>query len=160
MNEKRSQDGQSALEFALILPLLFFMVTAIFDLGRAVFASSTINNAAREGTRFATIQNKNGATLQTTGVTTTVCQTSSSDIALVTNVKNKVCSYVYNIKDLTQNTTIEVFYSGTSGTNPTVTVHMIYKFKPITPGMAAILGKGKYLTINSLSTMYLQAIAK
>lgn len=160
MNKKSFLSGQSALEFALILPLLFLMVTAIFDLGRAVFASSTLNNAAREGSRFATIQNKNGATLQTAGITTTICQTSSSDIALVTNVKNKVCTYVYNIKDIKQNTTIEVFYSGTGGTNPTVTVHLIYKFKPITPGMAAILGKGKYLTINSLSTMYLQAIAK
>jgi len=43
--------GQAAVEFALVLPLLVLMMVGIFDLGRGVYAWSTLNNAAREGAR-------------------------------------------------------------------------------------------------------------
>lgn len=50
-----NRQGQSMVEFALILPLLVLMVAGIFDLGRAFFASITITNAAREGARYGTL---------------------------------------------------------------------------------------------------------
>ena len=47
--------GQSMVEFALILPIFILLLVGIFDLGRAVYAYNTINNAAREAGRLAIV---------------------------------------------------------------------------------------------------------
>lgn len=43
------------VEFALILPVFVLILVGIADLGRAVYAYSTISNAAREGVRLAIV---------------------------------------------------------------------------------------------------------
>jgi hypothetical protein len=43
--------GQSLVEFALILPVFLLLLFGLFDMGRAVYYWSTINNAAREAAR-------------------------------------------------------------------------------------------------------------
>lgn len=43
--------GQTLVEFALILPVFLLILMGIFDLGRAVYYSSTLSNAARETAR-------------------------------------------------------------------------------------------------------------
>jgi hypothetical protein len=48
---RRRSRGQSLVEFALILPIFLMLLFGLFDLGRAVYAWSTINNAAREAGR-------------------------------------------------------------------------------------------------------------
>lgn len=48
------QQGQSMIEFALVLPLMVLIVVGIFELGRAFFAFIAISNAAREGVRVYT----------------------------------------------------------------------------------------------------------
>jgi Flp pilus assembly protein TadG len=53
-----SQDtvrGQSLVEFALAIPILLLLMVVIFDLGRAVYYSSAVHNAAREGARYGII---------------------------------------------------------------------------------------------------------
>lgn len=50
-----SQRGQTVVEVALILPIFVLLLVGIFDLGRAVYATSTINNAAREAGRLAIV---------------------------------------------------------------------------------------------------------
>jgi Flp pilus assembly protein TadG len=45
--------GQSLLEFALLLPVLFLILFGVLDLGRLFFANVTITNASREAARFA-----------------------------------------------------------------------------------------------------------
>jgi Flp pilus assembly protein TadG len=52
---RRSRRGQSLVEFALILPVFILVLLGIFDLGRAVYAYNTINNAAREAARLAIV---------------------------------------------------------------------------------------------------------
>ena len=52
--EAREQ-GQTLVEFALVLPLLILLLVGIFDFGRAIFAYNTINNAAREAAREAIV---------------------------------------------------------------------------------------------------------
>ena|SRR5688500_6986644 len=47
--------GQAMVEFALIIPIFLLMIFGIIDLGRAVYAYSTLNNAAREGARVAAV---------------------------------------------------------------------------------------------------------
>jgi Flp pilus assembly protein TadG len=45
-------DGAAAVEFALVLPLLLLLVSAIIDFGRIYFEQSTLSGAAREGVRL------------------------------------------------------------------------------------------------------------
>lgn len=52
MRRRRSR-GQSLVEFALIVPLLFFMLIGVIDLMRLVQAYSTVADAARQGARQA-----------------------------------------------------------------------------------------------------------
>jgi Flp pilus assembly protein TadG len=45
--------GQSLVEFALVLPVFLLLVFAILDVGRVVWANDSVTNAAREAARFA-----------------------------------------------------------------------------------------------------------
>ena len=47
----KSQSGASAVEFALILPILLLLVFGIIEMGFALFDKGMITNASREGAR-------------------------------------------------------------------------------------------------------------
>ena len=47
--------GATAVEFALLLPLLLMMVFGLIDFGRALNAQLTLTQAAREGARLAAL---------------------------------------------------------------------------------------------------------
>ncbi len=49
----QSSEGAQLVEFALVLPLFLAMVVGIFDFGQAYNLKQKLNNAAREGARFA-----------------------------------------------------------------------------------------------------------
>jgi hypothetical protein len=51
MKRRGNQLGQSAVEFALIMPVLVLILMGVFDFGRAFYAYSVVANAAREGAR-------------------------------------------------------------------------------------------------------------
>lgn len=56
----RARDrGASAVEFALVAPLLLLLVFGVIDFGRLLNAQITITEAAREGARAATIDTAN-----------------------------------------------------------------------------------------------------
>jgi len=44
--------GQALVEFALVFPILLFIIVGIIDLGRAFHAYIAITNASREGARY------------------------------------------------------------------------------------------------------------
>jgi hypothetical protein len=48
-----SQDGQTLIEFALVLPIFLLVVFGMLDVGRLVYTNSTLSQAAREGARLA-----------------------------------------------------------------------------------------------------------
>jgi Flp pilus assembly protein TadG len=50
-----SPSGQALVEFAVILPLLFFMMVIIIDFGRALYVQTALQNGSREGARFGTV---------------------------------------------------------------------------------------------------------
>lgn len=52
---RADQRGASAIEFALIAPLLFMLVFAIIDFGFGIHAWDATHNAAREGARFGAV---------------------------------------------------------------------------------------------------------
>jgi Flp pilus assembly protein TadG len=53
--------GASAVEFALIAPLLLLLVVGIAEFGRAFQVQSTLSAAAREGVRTMALQNDQAA---------------------------------------------------------------------------------------------------
>jgi hypothetical protein len=57
---KQPSRGQTLVEFALVLPLLLLFLLGILDLGRAVYAYSTIANAAHEAARLAIVNQSRG----------------------------------------------------------------------------------------------------
>lgn len=51
----RTERGASAVEFAIVLPVLFLILAGIVDFGRAYQAQVQLTNAAREGARAAVV---------------------------------------------------------------------------------------------------------
>jgi hypothetical protein len=138
MKTQRASKGQSLVEFALVFPLFFFMVTGLLDLGRAVFAYTTMNTAVREGTRYAIVQLKG---------------TPDSEIEEV------VRSFFYDLKDFDDNTVITISRVGDTD-NPKINIHAVYTFEPITPGMKQILSGGQTILIETESEMFIAPIGK
>ena len=56
--------GQDAVEFAIILLVLFLVLVGIFDMGRAVYSYSVLFNAAREGARYGVIHPTDSAGIE------------------------------------------------------------------------------------------------
>ncbi len=52
IGRKARDRGATAVEFALVLPLLLLLVFGIIDFGRALNAQITLTQAAREGARL------------------------------------------------------------------------------------------------------------
>lgn len=52
----RGTRGQALAEFALVVPLLLLVLFALLDLGRVVYASNALAEAAREGARYGSVQ--------------------------------------------------------------------------------------------------------
>jgi Flp pilus assembly protein TadG len=107
--------GAAAVEFALVLPLLFLILFAIIDFGRALNTQITLTQAAREGARLAALGQP--------------------------NVVSRTQAAATGLSPLTVNVTPCPFNAGPAD-NATVTV--TYQFSFITPisAIAGIFGGG------------------
>lgn len=118
----RGSRGQGLVEFALVLPLILLLLFAILDFGRAVYAYSTIGDAARTGSRVAIVdQNLN------------LIRTKAADQAVALGIAPTDVSVAYFASDL----------SGPC--NPlelgcVVEVTVPYDFTAITPVISNIVG--------------------
>jgi Flp pilus assembly protein TadG len=52
--------AQALVEFALVAPMFFILLFALIDFGRYVYYVQILNNAAREGARYAIVHGANG----------------------------------------------------------------------------------------------------
>jgi Flp pilus assembly protein TadG len=52
---RKREDGQSLVEFALVIPIFLLVLFAIVDFGMAFHAWITVTNSAREGARIGTV---------------------------------------------------------------------------------------------------------
>lgn len=62
----RSERGATAVEFAMIMPLLIALVIGIAEFGRAFQVQGTLSAAAREGVRMMALQNDPAAAREAT----------------------------------------------------------------------------------------------
>jgi len=58
------RQGIAAAEFALLAPLLFFLVLGLIEMGRAIMVKVTLANAARKGCRTGIMAQKSTADIQ------------------------------------------------------------------------------------------------
>ena len=77
MCNKTSERGQSLIEFALLLPLIFLLIINVVNFGSYLYAAITVANAARAGAEYAMI---GGAMASSPG-----SPTNAQVAALVTN---------------------------------------------------------------------------
>jgi Flp pilus assembly protein TadG len=52
--------GQALAEFAIVAPVFFLILFAVIDFGRYVYYTQILNNAAREGARYAIVHGELG----------------------------------------------------------------------------------------------------
>src|SRR5690348_15164963 len=85
---RRSRDGIAAVEFAVVLPLLFLLLMGAWEVGRLVQVHSILSNAAREGARIAA----QGQIINLTGAYTQilVTDTDPNNPDVTSTVKNYV----------------------------------------------------------------------
>jgi Flp pilus assembly protein TadG len=101
------QEAAELVEFALVLPFVLVIAIAIIDFGRAYNLKQIMNNAARDGARFAASQSSNFADLSDTSC--------SSGPASVCAIRDVVQNYVTNAR-VTSTCTLDT--GPTAGTFP------------------------------------------
>lgn len=138
MKNKQRHSGQSLVEFALIFPLVIFLITGLLDLGRAVFYFSSLTNAVREATRYAIV---NKAEI-----------TSAANNPTNNSLQNKVIEYAFGMS-LKKENIIVTIAPKVNNFFTTVSIQATYMYKPITPGMKALFGSKNGISITARSKM-------
>jgi len=137
------QRGQATVELVLLTPLLLVLLFLIFEFGRVFGSWLIVTNAAREGARFAIVQDFDPST-------DTIIQQRVQQTAQFLAIDATVCTGSYN-------SCIEVGRA-TAGMERLVTVqarYKVYTLMPITgdiPFLGPINYPG-YLEVVGVSTM-------
>ena len=118
--KRRSEKGQSLVEFALVVPLLLLLVIGIAEFARAWMARNVMTGAARETARIAAVNSTPGlaesrgyAVLTAAGITTDRNVAVADDNAAYGTVTATV-TYQFPI-------TVVGFVPGLAGTSITLT---------------------------------------
>ena len=144
----KSQQAQGLVEFALLLPILVLFLMVIFDIGRAVYFYSAVNNAAREGARSGGIYCP-GDTCWL-NVQNTVRRLTAGLIADKLTVLEPTYLDIFPTLD---NNRDGDFYND----NDVVRVTVSYRFEAATPFLARLLGStDNWYTLTSQATMRIE----
>ena len=122
----KNEDGQAMVEFALILPIFLLILCGILDFGWLFYNQLSLNNACREGARYAVVNTAEGADTQ----------------AIINHIENTTTTVFAN-----DGVDITVTYSSPS--DPTagdITVTLEADISFFTPVLSTVLGKEKTIT--------------
>jgi hypothetical protein len=123
--------GQALTEFSLVLPILLILFLGIIEFGRFVLAYQVLNNAVREGSRYAVVHGSN-STCPSGPMPGGVTSPSPCADPTGSAVKSKVVSMGYTLR--LKSSDISVDWPGLDnarGENVTVTAD--YTFTTIVP---------------------------
>ncbi len=124
--KQKREDGQAMVEFALILPIFLLILCGIIDFGWLFYNQLSLNNACREGARYAVVHTDENADTQ----------------SIINHIENISTTVFAN-----DGVDITVKYSSPSDpTSGDVTVSMQADISFFTPVLSTILGKEKTLT--------------
>ena len=81
--DRRRSRGQALVEFALLAPVFFLVLFAIIEAGRFMFYYEVLNNATREGARYAIVNGANSIVCPTgpPASGSVPCDTDGGDVA-------------------------------------------------------------------------------
>lgn len=114
--------GQALAEFALVAPIFFLMLFAIIDFGRYVYYVQILNNAAREGARYAIVHGAEA-----------VPSTGPPDDPSATAVKSTVRNYLVGVIDGGALTINATWTPPVNLRGNLVTVQVDYQFRSLIP---------------------------
>ena len=124
--KNKREDGQAMVEFALILPIFLLILCGIIDFGWLFYNQLSLNNACREGARYAVVNTAEDASTQ----------------AIINHIENTTTTVFAN-----DGVDIKIEYS--SPNDPTagdITVSMEAEISFFTPVLSTVLGKEKTIT--------------
>ena len=124
--KQKREDGQAMVEFALILPIFLLILCGIIDFGWLFYNQLSLNNACREGARYAVVHTDENADTQ----------------SIINHIEN-ISSTVF------ANDGVDITVKYSSPSDPTagdVTVSMQADISFFTPVLSTILGKEKTIT--------------
>lgn len=122
----KSEKGQAAVEFALVLPILLLLVLGIIDFGRILYNMNTVNLVCQQTCRYAGIKHLNSNT----------------------DVDQKADEFAIGKLDKTQVTGSIVTAETTADY---ITIQVVYHMSLITP-ITSFIGIDKDRTITSKAT--------
>lgn len=149
--------GQSLAEFAIVFPIMIFVLVAFVEIGRAVHAYTTLTNAARQGARVAVVNQIGYAT---------ECDT-SRPIEDPADAHWSVvgCAVAAGSTLGIDASAVSVSFAAPPGTtlscSPTLRIGCIasvtvdYSFQPITPLVSVVLGP---ISMSSTSQMPIERV--
>jgi len=161
----RKTQGQSLVEMGLALPLFLLLVLTFIDLGRAIYYSSALGNAVREGARFASVTpNLDGDAAARDLVVDKVTHYSIAVPIPTSNVKVMITKWADANGD-GKNEWVDCGVGATVINDTTgcvyVTVYAPYLFDPITPFLEKAFGSpGNEIKLTTESTMLLTPYAR
>jgi hypothetical protein len=145
MKKSKRNLGQSLVEFALVFPLFFFLVTGFLDLGRAVFYYSSISNSVREGSRYAIVHE---------AAIDNAAKTAGYPVLI-----QKVKEFSFGIPSSSLN--VEVLVTNDDmNIREKVSITATYMFIPITPGIKQVFGSKTGIPLEAQSTMRIAGAAR
>lgn len=123
---RKGEDGQAMVEFALILPIFLLILCGIIDFGWMFYNQLSLNNACREGARYAVVNTADGANTQ----------------AIITHIENAATNVFAN-----DGIEIDIVYSAPNEpASGDVTVTLEAEISFFTPVLSSVLGKEKTIT--------------
>ncbi len=145
MKRLRAARAQAMLEFSLVLPLIVVLLVLSIELGRIVYYYSALNNAVREGSRFAIVQ---------------LFPSSGDRLAAV---QGRVMGYAIWLPLSAGNISVYCNMDPSNTTNPCdnyVTVSASVDIPPMLPFVAAAFGSGGSYHLQAKSTMLMTPYGK
>lgn len=124
--KSKREDGQAMVEFALILPVFLLILCGIIDFGWLFYNQLSLNNACREGARYAVVHTAEDADTQ----------------AIINHIE-KTTTTVF------ANDGVDITVEYTSPADPTsgdIRVNLEADISFFTPVLSTILGKEKTIT--------------
>jgi len=149
---RKTDGGQSLVEFALLIPLFLILVFGIIDFGLGLRAYISVTQSTREGARFASIGNTAG--------TFTSGGSGECNGTTTTTVVGRVCRTMNGL-DLTDVESVTVTYPNGNAPGETVRVSASYNYEYITPvrRLVQFFSAGSlpsFLTVSSSTEMRLE----
>lgn len=131
---RRGERGQSTVELAFVLIPFLLVVMGVFDLGRAVFYTHALNDAAREAARVG---------VNSAYSSDSLCARAFQTAGVPGGTARLTCGTAGDL-------TVQVPQRGAPGVNGSpVLVQVTYTYRPLTPLIGQFVGAGFPLTATS-----------